>query len=619
MSMEKYDAIVVGAGHAGVESAHALAVLGAKTLLLALNLDSIAFCACNPSIGGTAKGNIVQEIDALGGLMGKIADQSMLHIRMLNEGKGPAVQCLRAQIDKHKYHENMKRALENTPNLTIKQGEVASIVKKGENNFIVTTTFSQKFYAKAVVVATGVYLSSNIIVGNTSVSHGPAGFCNATKLSSSLEKLGFVLRRFKTGTPPRVDAKTIDFSVFEKQPTDTNIAGFSAFAKPHKFNAKDCYLGYTTEETKKIIMQNLHRSPMYSGKIKGRGPRYCPSIEDKIVRFADKERHQIFLEPEADGTCEIYLQGLSTSFPAEIQEKIVNSVKGLENAKIMRNAYAIEYDCIDPTELYRTLESKRISGLFFAGQINGTSGYEEAAGQGILAGINAALKIKGKEQLTLARSESYIGVLVDDLVTKGTNEPYRMMTSRAEYRLVLRTDNAIERLMPKGRELGMIDDATWKKYCKRKTSLTNLQAELLALKIAPSAKINKKLEELGQNPITQKTDAEAMIKRGFSIFDFADKLCHKYNASDMRHEEVEIKYSGYIAQAKVQIEREKQQEDMPIPVDFDFSKISGLRNEAKQKLMSVKPTTVGQAGRISGVSPADITVLLIWLEKAKNQ
>jgi len=617
--MEKYDAIVVGAGHAGVESAHALATLGAKTLLLALNLDSIAFCACNPSIGGTAKGNIVQEIDALGGLMGKIADESMLHIRMLNEGKGPAVQCLRAQIDKHAYHQNMKRALEQTPNLTIKQGEVSSIVKKGNENFIVKTTFAQSFGAKAVVVATGVYLKSNIIVGNTSQSRGPAGFCNATKLSSSLEKLGFVLRRFKTGTPPRIDAKTIDFSAFEVQPSDESIVGFSAFAKKRKINSKNCYLGWTSEETKNIIMQNLHRSPMYSGKIKGRGPRYCPSIEDKIVRFADKERHQIFLEPEAEGTCEIYLQGLSTSFPAEIQEKIVQSVRGLENAKIMRNAYAIEYDCIDPTELYRTLESKRIEGLFFAGQINGTSGYEEAAGQGLLAGINAAMKILKKQQLILSRSESYIGVLVDDLVTKGTNEPYRMMTSRAEFRLVLRTDNAIERLMPKGRALGLVDDLTWKKFISREKNCNKLFEELQNLKIAPSAKINSKLEEFGQKPIIQKTDAISLIKRGFFVNDFENKLTGEYGENEKRHVEVEVKYEGYISQAKTQIEKEKQQEEMPIPKDFDYDKIGGLRLEAKQKLKDVRPTTVGQASRISGVSPADITVLLILLEKEKRK
>ena len=616
--MEKFDAIVVGAGHAGVEAAHALATLGANTMLLALNLDSISFCACNPSIGGTAKGNIVQEIDALGGLMGRIADESMLHIRMLNEGKGPAVQCLRAQIDKHAYHTNMKKALENTPNLTIKQGEVSSIVQNKNKMFVVSTTFAQKFLAKAVVVATGVYLKSNIIVGNSSVSHGPAGFCNATKLSASLEKLGFVLRRFKTGTPPRIDAKTINFDAFEKQPSDDSIYGFEAFAKKRKFESKNCYLGYTSEETKKIIMKNLHKSPMYSGKIKGRGPRYCPSIEDKVVRFADKERHQIFLEPEADGTCEIYLQGLSTSFPADIQEKIVRSVKGLENARIMRNAYAIEYDCIDPTELYRTLESKRIEGLFFAGQINGTSGYEEAAGQGILAGINAAMKIFKKNQLVLSRSESYIGVLVDDLVTKGTNEPYRMMTSRAEYRLILRTDNAIERLMPKGREIGLVDDRTWSLFKKRKLSCKRLFDELCKLKISPSARINERLETFGQKQITQKTDAITLIKRGFGVCDFENNLSSKYSNDVKRHVEVEVKYEGYITQAKVQIEREKQQENMPIPKDFDFAAAGGLRIEAKQKLQEVKPTTVGQASRISGVSPADITVLLILLEKTKK-
>ena len=617
--MEKFDAIVIGAGHAGVEAAHILAKMGARTMMLALNLDSIAFCACNPSIGGTAKGNIVQEIDALGGLMGKIADQSLLHIRMLNEGKGPAVQCLRAQIDKHAYHNNMKKALENTPNLTIKQGEVTRIVKKGEGNFIITTSFGEKFFAKTVVVATGVYLKSKIIVGNNRTSHGPAGFCNATHLSDALTKLGFNLRRFKTGTPPRIDAKTIDFSVFEKQPSDENIAGFSAFSKKKNRKTKDCYLGYTTQETKDVIMTNLHLSPMYSGKIKGRGPRYCPSIEDKIVRFSDKERHQIFLEPEAEGTCEIYLQGLSTSFPAAIQEKIVQSVHGLENAKIMRNAYAIEYDCIDPTELFRTLESKRIPGLFFAGQINGTSGYEEAAGQGLLAGINAGRKIFNKKEVILSRSQSYIGVLVDDLVTKGTNEPYRMMTSRAEYRLILRTDNAVERLMPLAKELGLINNSLWRKYIKRQKEIKELNDELNNLKISPSEKINRKLTEIGQNPINQKTTATVLIKRGFELCDFESKFKKQYSQEIKRHVEVEIKYEGYISQSKIQIEREKQQEDMPIPVDFDFEQIKGLRIEAKQKLKEVKPTTIGQAGRISGVSPADITVLLINLGKEKNR
>lgn len=611
--MEKFDCIVIGAGHAGAEASAAAARLGLKTMLLALNLDSISFLACNPSIGGTSKGNIVQEVDALGGYMGKVADQSMLHIRMLNEGKGPAVQCLRAQVDKHAYHANMKRMLENTPNLVLKQGEAKEILTRNDKVVGVKTTFGEKFAAKTVVVATGVYLKSSIIVGDNRVDHGPAGFCNAKALSGSLEKLGFVLRRFKTGTPPRVDAKTIDFSKFEIQPSDDNIYGFSAFCKKHNFVHKDCYLGYTSAKTKEVILANIHRSPMYSGKIKGTGARYCPSIEDKIVRFSDKERHQIFLEPEADGTCEIYLQGLSTSFPAEVQEKIVHSVEGLEKADIMRNAYAIEYDCIDPTELYRTLESKRVGGLFFAGQINGTSGYEEAAGQGILAGINAGLKVLNKPEMVLARSESYIGVLVDDLVTKGTNEPYRMMTSRAEYRLMLRTDNVVERLMPKAHQNGLIDEQTWKKFLNRQKQCQKLQTELETTKIGPSKKINDVLEQMGQKHITTKTALCDLVKRGFVAKDFENCLSKKYPNDVLNHVSVEIKYAGYIAQQTAQIEKEKQEEEMPIPQGFDFESIKGLRIEAKQKLAKVKPTTIGQAGRISGVSPADVTVLLIAL------
>ena len=617
--MQKFDAVVVGAGHAGAEAAHALARLGANTLLLALNLDSISFLACNPSIGGTAKGNIVQEVDALGGLMGQIADKSMLHIRMLNEGKGPAVQSLRAQVDKHKYHQKMKETLENLPNLTIKQGEAKNILVKNSKVCGVETTFGEKFGANAVVVATGVYQNSSIIVGKNRSDNGPAGFCNSKFLSASLQKLGFSLRRFKTGTPPRIDAKTIDFSAFERQASDETLCGFSAFANTKKKFDKECFLGWTSENTKKVILENIHKSPMYSGKIKGTGARYCPSIEDKVVRFSEKERHQIFLEPEAEGTCEIYLQGLSTSFPADVQEKIVRSVPGLQNAKIMRNAYAIEYDCIDPTELFRTLESKRIEGLFFAGQINGTSGYEEAAGQGVLAGINAARKIQNKEPIVLSRSESYIGVLVDDLVTKGTNEPYRMMTSRAEFRLVLRTDNCIERLLPVGRKIGMIENKTWNKFLKRQKDKNAIFEELSSMKILPSKKINSLLEEKNQKPILQKTPAIDLVKRGISIFYFEDKFSKKYNSQTLRHVEVEIRYSGYIAQQNAQIEKEKNQENLPIPKDFDFLQVKGLRIEAKQKLDAVRPTTVGQASRISGVSPSDITVLLILLEKHKKK
>ena len=609
--MEKYDVIVVGAGHAGSESAYISSKLGCNTLLLALNLDSIAFLACNPSIGGTSKGNIVQEIDALGGIMAKIADKSILHIRMLNEGKGPAVQSLRAQVDKHKYHLFMKDELEKQDNLTIKQAEVKNILVKENKILGIETTFGQRFYSKTVIIATGVYQNSAIIVGKSISDNGPAGFCNSKHLSNSLRKMGFELRRFKTGTPPRIDAKSINFSCFERQPTNLKIYGFSAFAKEKKYKEKDCFLGYTNNETKNIILKNLNKAPMYSGKIKGTGARYCPSIEDKMVRFKDKERHQIFLEPEADGTCEIYLQGLSTSFPAEIQEKIVRSIRGLENAKIMRNAYAIEYDCIDPLELKKTLESKRYDNLFFAGQINGTSGYEEAAGQGIVAGINAALKVKNKPPFILNRSESYIGVLIDDLVTKGTNEPYRMMTSRAEYRLMLRTDNVLERLYPLAIKYDLQNEENKKLFYKREKLCEELRRELKNTKISASSNINKKLEELGQRKITQNSTIEELIKRGIEIEFFEKEFKRKYSYSVLKHVEIEIRYSGYIEQQKIQIEKEKQQENTLIPNDFDYLKISGLRLEAKQKLNQIKPTTIGQASRISGVTPADITVLLI--------
>lgn len=615
----EFDAVVVGAGHAGCEAALALARLGKKVLLTCLNLDSIAFLACNPSIGGTAKGHLVCEIDALGGEMGINADETAIQIRMLNEGKGPAVHSLRAQVDKINYHTRMKKILEENPNIYLKQAEIVEIIEKNGKICAVKTALGEIFSCKAVIVSTGVYLKSRIIIGEFTQNVGPNGFASANHLTQSLMNMGITIRRFKTGTPARINGRTIDFSSLEKQAGEDNI-GFSPLSKNKTKNVAFCYETFTNEKTHEIIRNNLSRAPMFSGTIVGVGPRYCPSIEDKIVRFPNRERHQIFLEPEALSTNEIYVQGVSTSLPADVQNELYASIKGLENAEIMRNAYAIEYDCIDSLELKPSLESKKIDGLFFAGQVNGTSGYEEAAAQGLIAGINAARKIDLKEPLILKRNEAYIGVLIDDLVTKGTNEPYRMMTSRAEFRLVLRQDNADQRLTPIGREIGLVSDERWKKYQEKQEKLQKMREKLNKL-IKIDEKLNNFLKNNNESISVNSLKAVEILKRNnIDIY----KLNNEFNLFDESESalletlNVEVKYEGYIKQQNDEIEKLKQQEKTALPENFDYSAIKGLRIEAVQKLNKIQPQTLGQASRISGVSPADITVLSIYLKAKKR-
>ena len=617
--MENYDAIVIGAGHAGCESALALARTGNRTLLLTLSLDAVAFLACNPSIGGTAKGQLVCEVDALGGEMGIIADKTLLQLRMLNQGKGPAVQSLRAQADKIEYHNQMKKTIEETPNLFLRQGEVVDIKDEGDFK-VVETAVGQLYKVKAIVFATGVYLKSRIIVGDWTKNCGPNGFSNAEKLSSSLEQLGIKLLRFKTGTPARINGRSIDYSSLEVQEGEENIQNFSFTTKKKRKNKAVCYLTYTNETTHQIIRDNLDKAPVFSGLIKGIGPRYCPSIETKIVRFAEKERHQLFLEPESLQTKEVYIQGFSTSMPADIQEKMVHSVAGLEHAEIMRDSYAIEYDCIEPTQLLPTLELKSHKGLFFAGQINGTSGYEEAAAQGVIAGINANLFLKGKKQLALKRSDGYIGVLIDDIVTKGTSEPYRMMTSRAEYRLFLRSDNADLRLTEIGRNVGLVDDKRWKIFLKKKSDLEKISALLSKkFKVEEIESIYTENEEsLPRESVTVKdmlkrSNIDAFkINKKLHIFDeFSFEVINELN--------IMTKYEGYLKQQEEEIEKFKKNEETLIPADFDYNKYHGLRLEAIEKLSKIRPLNIGQASRISGVSPSDIAVLSVLVHKAKMQ
>ncbi len=617
---EFFDAVVVGGGHAGCEAALALARTNQKTLLINLIRDNLAFLPCNPSIGGTAKGHIVCEVDALGGEMGKQADKNTIQLRMLNLGKGPAVQSLRAQIDKTGYHRSMQKVLENQENLSIYDGECTEIVVENGELKAVKTADGKTFNTRAVVLTTGVYLNSRTITGDIIKSSGPSGFPYAKSLTSSLEKIGFDIRRFKTGTPPRVDGDTIDYSHFIVQKGDTNIQTFSFLTKKANKNVRVCWLGYTSDETKRIIMENLDKAPVYSGVIKGLGPRYCPSIESKFVRFADKDRHQIFLEPETLDDNTIYIQGMSTSMPMDIQHKMVESIEGMEHTKILKYAYAIEYDCIDPLNLFPTLEFKKVKGIFCAGQINGTSGYEEAAGQGILAGINASLYLRGKEQIILKRDESYIGVLVDDLTTKGTNEPYRMMTSRAEYRLILRQDNADQRLTEIGRKVGLVDDERYKRYQKKMQKINKLKLELKKM-IQPSSELKNYLESIGEKNAEYGLSIENLLKR--PAVNFADankklKLVKGYSREVLNEVEIETKYSGYISRQQDQILAERKLEERQIPADMDYSKLEGLRLEAREKLSQIRPLTIGMASRISGVSPADITVLLLYLPNGKN-
>lgn len=620
--IDEYDVAVIGAGHAGCEAALAAARLGVKTIVFSINLDSIANMPCNPSIGGTSKGHLVREIDALGGEMGKNTDKTFIQSRMLNKSKGPAVFSLRAQADRRKYQMEMKHTLESQENLDINQAEISDVLIEDGKVVGVKTARGGQYKVKTVVLATGTYLKGKIILGDVSYDGGPDGMFPASFLSKSLMDNGVELLRFKTGTPARINAKSINFNEMEIQPGDDEIVPFSFENERMEREQIPCWLTYTNEKTHNIIKNNLHRSPLYSGNIKGIGPRYCPSIEDKIVRFSDKERHQIFIEPMGENTDEMYVQGMSSSLPEDVQYEVYHSIKGLENAKIMRPAYAIEYDCINPTQLKRSLEHKNIEGMFFAGQINGSSGYEEAAAQGIVAGINAAKKVQGKEPLILDRSEAYIGVLIDDLVTKGTNEPYRMMTSRAEYRLILRQDNADMRLTPIGHKIGLVSDERYNKLLIKKN---NVEKEIERVKhtvISPSKELNELLLSKGTSEITTGVHLDELLRRSEITYgDLAkiDKERPELTTAEQEQVEIQIKYEGYINRQLVQVAQFKKLEKKMLPQDIDYNEIKGLALEARQKLNKQKPESIGQASRISGVSPADISVLLVWLAMQKKE
>jgi len=618
----KYHIAVIGAGHAGCEAALAGARLGMKTLIVALNLEAIAMLACNPSIGGTSKGHLVREVDALGGEMGINIDKSLIQIRMLNTGKGPAVHSLRAQADKHLYHREMKRTLENQENLTLIQGEVEEIRTRNGKVEAVKLATGQVYYCDAVVVASGVYLKSRIIIGEYTAESGPSGLYPARSLSRNLRDLGFTLYRFKTGTPARVNSRSLDFSKMIVQPGDPTLAPFSFMNDPIKIEQVPCYLTYTNEATHEIIRKNLHRSPLYSGVIEGVGARYCPSIEDKIVRFPEKKSHQIFLEPEGLYTNEYYVQGMSSSLPVDVQIEVYRTIPGMENVEIMRPAYAIEYDCIDSTQLKLSLESKEIKGLFFAGQINGSSGYEEAAAQGIMAGINAVQYLKNEEPLILDRSDAYIGVLIDDLATKGTPEPYRMMTSRAEYRLLLRQDNADLRLTEKGYKIGLVTEERYRRFMAKKEGIEKEEKRLKETIVPPSRENNEYLSSLGSTPIQSGILLYDLLKRPEIKYKDIIKLgnlSEEAGPAVQEQVEIQVKYEGYINKQIRQVEQFKKAENMRIPQDIDYDQITGLRLEAVQKLKAVQPMSIGQASRISGVSPADISVLMIYLEKRRRE
>lgn len=612
-----FDAVVIGAGHAGCEAALALARTNQKAALITLQKEGVAFLACNPSIGGTAKGHLVCEVDALGGQMGINADKTTLQLRMLNIGKGPAVHSLRAQVDKHAYHNNMLSTLENQENLTLIEDEAIDIGTKNGAVCYVKTKSGIKINTRAVVITAGVYLNSRTIIGEEIKDSGPSGFKNAKGLTKSLEKLGYEIRRFKTGTPPRLEKDSINYSKFTVQKGDRNIQTFSFLTKRANKNTHVCYLGYTNERTKQIILDNLDKAPLYSGVIVGTGPRYCPSIETKIVRFSDKDRHQIFLEPESASSNEIYLQGMSTSMPKDIQEKMTKSIEGLEQSKIVRYGYAIEYDCINPLGIYATLESKKVKGLFTAGQINGTSGYEEAAAQGILAGINASLFLRGKPQIILSRDSSYIGVLVDDLTVKGTIEPYRMMTSRAEYRLLLRQDNADKRLTQIGRDVGLVGDERYEAYLKKMKNIEKIKSQVHK-HLKPSSELNDYLASIGESPAPSGISIDQLVKRSkVEPLDLKRKLklFKNFKNAEINEALIEIKYEGYLLRQNQLIEKERKLEEKKIPLNFDYNSVAGLRTEARQKLAEFKPLTVGEASRISGVNPADITILIMNLNK----
>ena len=614
-----HDVIVIGAGHAGCEAALAAARLGCDTLVLTINLDMIAFMPCNPSIGGPAKGHVVREIDALGGEMGRNVDKTFIQMRMLNTGKGPAVHALRAQADKMLYQQEMKKTLENTPNLTLRQGMVERLIVEDGVCKGVETQTGARYYAKAVVLTTGTYLRGKIIVGELQYESGPNNQQPSVNLAHNLRELGFELTRFKTGTPPRVLKDSIDFDKMEMQPGDEKPKFFSYdTVEPPPGEQLPCWLTYTSSETHAIIQENLHRSPMFSGAIEGTGARYCPSIEDKVVRFADKPKHQVFLEPEGRNTSEYYVQGLSTSMPEDVQLRILHSVPGLERAQMMRTGYAIEYDVIVPTQLKPSLETKLIEGLFTAGQINGTSGYEEAGAQGIIAGINAARKVQNLEPLILKRSDGYIGVLIDDLVTKGTNEPYRLLTSRAEYRLLLRHDNADLRLTPIGYEIGLIPEERYQRFLHKKKMVEMELERLRKTKVRPEEHVQKLLTDAGTVVLNNAVDAMSLLRRPQITYAHIEQICPSpYELTDEMKEQVEIqvKYSGYIEKQLQQVERMQKMENKKIPEDINYDEIHGLSTEGRQKLKKIRPISIGQASRISGVSPADISILLVYIEQ----
>lgn len=619
---DQYDVLVIGAGHAGIEAALAAARLGCRTVIFTINLDAVGNCPCNPSIGGTAKGHLVREIDALGGEMGKTADACTLQSRMLNLGKGPAVHSLRAQIDRREYSKIMKHKLELEPNLQLKQGEIVDLFRNEDGTWQAVTRMGAGFTAKCVVLATGTYLSGKIYVGDVSYESGPDGLFPAAFLSEPLRKLGVSLRRFKTGTPARVLRSSVDFTDLEVQEGDEPVVPFSYDTVEPPKNRAVCHMTWSNDDTKEIILKNIHRSPLYAGKIEGVGPRYCPSFEDKIMRFTDKKRHQLFIEPCGLDTEELYLQGMSSSLPEEVQLAFYRTIKGLENVEIMRCAYAIEYDCVDPLQLDPTLEFQDLPGLYGAGQFNGSSGYEEAAAQGLLAGINAARRAQGKEQIILDRAGSYIGTLVDDLVTKGVSDPYRMMTSRSEYRLVLRQDNADERMTPLGHVLGLVGEERFARYQEKQALKEQEKKRTMQTVFSPTEELNQILVSRGTTPVSTGVHLIDLLRRpelNYEVLSPIDTARPELPASVFENVEIEIKYEGYIRRQKSDIAEMRRLEQRLLPKKIDYTAVTGLRLEAQEKLQKIRPASIGQASRISGVSPADISVLLIWLARQEEK